>query len=116
MDAFAKYYHRDKNPDDKHIPGVKLADFTQAEWDELPEHLRRSADATGFYADTAPDESAPEGGPEGGTLPPAAINQVVQAAVQAAVKAVQAPTPTPTSTPPPVVPPPVVEKESQSNG
>ena len=59
-DTIARHYDASKNPDGGGIPGAPLRDITQDEWDELPEWLQRSIDASPFYRKTKPSASAPK--------------------------------------------------------
>jgi hypothetical protein len=53
-DAIARYYDDSKNPDTWYLPGVPLADIAHERWDALPDWLKESADAIGWYSQTRP--------------------------------------------------------------
>ena len=54
MSELVRYYLPETNPNSYFVPGVPLASLTQEAWDELPEHLKRSVDACGFYSQEPP--------------------------------------------------------------
>lgn len=53
-DPIARYYDESKNPDVWYLPGVPLADIPESRWASLPEWLRQSADAIGWYSAARP--------------------------------------------------------------
>lgn len=59
-DQVARYYDPSKNPDGAFLPGVPLADLTEAQFDALPAWLQLSIDASPMYRKTKPPtETAP---------------------------------------------------------
>lgn len=55
MSTIARYYDAEKNPkDERFFAQIPLRDLTQEEWDALPDHLKRSADASDLYRKTKP--------------------------------------------------------------
>lgn len=51
-DAIARYYDPSKNPDGGMLPGVPLANLTEAQYDALPTWLQASVDASPMYRKT----------------------------------------------------------------
>ena len=64
MPSIARYYDAEKNPDRASLPGVPLADISEAQFAEYPEWLQATIDNTAFYRKTKPpkakDETAPK--------------------------------------------------------
>lgn len=61
MSTIARYYDQDKNPEDvRFIAGIPLRDVTEDEWEQLPKHLQRSADASDLYRKTKPPQKDEE--------------------------------------------------------
>jgi hypothetical protein len=58
--AVARYYDASQNPEGAYFSGVPLRDIEQAEWDELPEHVQQSVDASPFYRKTKPTSAKAE--------------------------------------------------------
>lgn len=54
-EPIARYYDEAKNPDGAFLPGVPLADLTEAQFEALPDWLRLSVDASPFYRKTKPN-------------------------------------------------------------
>ena len=62
MSKIARYYDASANPEGRVFHGVPLADIEQSHWDTLPEWLRASADASGFYRKTKPSGDTAKAG------------------------------------------------------
>lgn len=56
MDKIAVIYHPDKNPAGESVDGAPRRDMPVSEWQELPDQVRRSVAAAGYY------EVTPAGG------------------------------------------------------
>lgn len=54
----ARYYDEGKNLDGGALPGVPLADITEEDFNQLPEWLQRSVDASPMYRKTKPRAEA----------------------------------------------------------
>lgn len=58
MSTIARYYDPSKNEDGGAIPGVPLADIDEETFNQLPEWLQRSVDASPMYRKTKPAKAA----------------------------------------------------------
>jgi hypothetical protein len=95
--AVARYYDADKNPDGAQgIPGVPLADITEARFARLPKWAQASVDASGLYRKTKPSEAK--------AAAPAKAAPKKKAAAAARPKAAAVVTPAPAPAPAPEQP------------
>ncbi len=63
MPSIARYYDAEKNPDRASLPGVPLADISEAQFAEYPDWLQASIDAAPFYRKTKPRAEKAEAEP-----------------------------------------------------
>jgi hypothetical protein len=59
-ESIAYYYLADKNPEGGTLPGVPLADLTQAQFDAYPPWLQASIAALDCYRKTKPKAAEPK--------------------------------------------------------
>lgn len=70
MSSIARYYDESKNPDGGALPGVPLADIDEETFNQLPEWLQRSVDASPMYRKTKPHKAAEDKAAPSDSAPP----------------------------------------------